>query len=117
MSAFAGIGKAKSLKTLLRSSVQRKVKQNPISSFHAKTAYISISAEPTIKQRYGYINPLRNNDVPSPVGHGLSLVNDGAQERLVIDWKSGILATRAVIDLISCMCKKACNNDSYDCIR
>ena len=62
-------------------------------------------------------NSLRNNDIPSPVGHGWSLVNDGAQERLVIDWMSGLLAPTAVIELMSCMCKKACNDGSCDCIR
>ena len=62
-------------------------------------------------------NSLRNNDIPSPVGHGWSLVNDGAQERLVIDWMSGLPAPTAVIELMSCMCKKACNDDSCDCIR
>ena len=48
---------------------------------------------------------------------GWSLVNDGAQERLVIDWMSGLPAPTVVIELISCMCKKACNDDSCDCIR
>ena len=37
--------------------------------------------------------------------------------RLVIDWMSGLPAPTAVIELISCMCKKACNDDSCDCIR
>ena len=75
----------------------------------------------SLRQMVGYAaiwrNSLRNNDVPSPVGHGWSLVNDGAQERLVIDWMSGLPAPTAVIELISCMCKKGCTDDSYDCIR
>ena len=62
-------------------------------------------------------NSLQNNDIPSPVGHGWSLENDGAQERLVIDWMSGLPAPRAVIELMSCVCKKACNDNSCDCIR
>ena len=62
-------------------------------------------------------NSLRINDVPSPVGYGWSFVNDGAQERLVIDWMSGLPVPRAVIVLMSCMCKKACNDDLCDCIR
>ena len=41
---------------------------------------------------------LRNNDVPSPVGHGWSLINDRAQERSVIDWMSGLVAPRPVIE-------------------
>ena len=62
-------------------------------------------------------NSLQNNDIPSPVGHGWSLENDGAQEKLVIDWMSGLPAPRAVIELMSCVCKKACNDNSCDCIR
>ena len=62
-------------------------------------------------------NYLRNNEVPPPVGHGWYLVNDEGQEKLAIDWMSGLPAPRAVIELMSCMCKKDCNDDSCDCIR
>ena len=64
-----------------------------------------------------WTNSLRNNDVPSPVRRGWCPVNDGARERLVIDWMSGLPAPRAVIELLSCMCKKACNDDSCYCIQ
>ena len=37
------------------SSVQRKVKLNPISSLYAKAACTSIAGDPTIKRRYGEI--------------------------------------------------------------
>lgn len=36
---------------------------------------------------------------------------------MVIDWMSGLPAPTAVIELMSCMCKKACNDDSCDYIR
>ena len=46
----------------------------------------------SLREMVGYAaiwrNSLRNNDVPSPVGHGCSLVNDGAQERLD-EWTPG----------------------------
>ena len=35
----------------------------------------------------------------------------------MIDWMSGLLVPTAVIELMSCMCKKACIDDSCDCIR
>lgn len=35
----------------------------------------------------------------------------------MIDWMSGLPAPRAVIELMLCMCKKACKDDSCDCIR
>ena len=35
----------------------------------------------------------------------------------MIDWMSGLPAPTAVIELMSCVCKKACNDDSCDCIR
>lgn len=57
-------------------------------------------------------NSLRNNDVPSPVGHGWSQ----EQDKLVIDWMSGLPAPRAVLELIACTCRKACKDDSCDCI-
>ena len=44
-------------------------------------------------------------------------MNDGAQGRLEIEWMSGLLAPKAVIELISCTCKKSCDDDSCDCIR
>lgn len=62
-------------------------------------------------------NSLRNNDVPSPVGHGWSLVKDEDQDKLVIDWMNGLPAPRAILELIACTCKKACKDDSCDCIR
>ena len=35
----------------------------------------------------------------------------------MINWMSGLPAPSAVIELMSCMCKKTCNDDSCDCIR
>lgn len=57
-----------------------------------------------------------NADVPSPVGHGWTLEGEEAQ-RLTINWMSRPPAPRAVIELLSCMCRKACNDDSCECIR
>ena len=37
------------------------------------------------------------------------------QERSVIDWMSGLPAPAAEIELMSCMCKKVCNDDARDC--
>ena len=89
------------------------VRWNPISSLHAKTACTSIAGEPTIKQQYGEILYKTTTSHLQLAMAGL----DGAQERLVIDWMSGLPAPRAVIELMSCVCKKACNDNSCDCIR
>ena len=37
------------------------------------------------------------------------------QERLVINWMSGLSAPTAVIERMSCMCKKVCSDDARDC--
>lgn len=95
------------------------VKQNPISSHQLPPCKDSLHKHCRRANYQAAIwrNSLRNNDVPSPVGHGWTLEGEGAQQRLVIDWMSGLPAPRAVIELLSCMCKKACNDDSCDCIR
>ena len=62
-------------------------------------------------------NSLQNSVIPSPVGHGWSLVSDGTKERLAVDWMSGLPAPKAVIELMSCMCKKEYKDSSCDCIR
>ena len=90
------------------------VKRNPISCLHAKTACTSIAGEPTIKRRYGKILYETTTFHPQLV---MAALLYGAQERLVKDWMSGLPAPTAVIELMSCMCKKACNDDSCDCIR
>ena len=40
-------------------------------------------------------------------------LNDG---KLTIDWMSGELAPKAVLELLSCQCKRVCQLPSYTCL-
>ena len=52
-------------------------------------------------------NASSNHDPPTPIGKGWLQHNEGSQERFDIDWMSGLPAPRAVIELMSCTCKKS----------
>lgn len=51
-------------------------------------------------------------EVPSPVGHGWSLEGD----ELTIDWMCGEPAPKAVLELLSCHCKKNCQLPTCICL-
>ena len=50
--------------------------------------------------------------VPSPVSHGWSL----EEGRLTMDWMSGEPAPVAVLELLSCQCKKSCQLPNCTCL-
>ena len=57
---------------------------------------------------------LKNNaNIPTPVGKGWLLERNSESEpmSLAVDWMFGKPAPDAVLDLISCNCSKACDND------
>ena len=61
---------------------------------------------------------LKNNaNIPTPVGKGWLLERNSESEpmSLAVDWMFGKPAPDAVLDLISCNCSKACDNDKCTC--
>jgi len=76
------------------------------------TPFVNTAAEQTIRLQYGAISLVNCPQIPSPVYHGWSL--DG--NSLVIDWMSGEPAPKAVLELLSCQCKKNCQIPSCPCM-
>ena len=54
-----------------------------------------------------------SSQVPSPVGSGWCMEG----EDLAIDWAEGLPAPQAVMELLSCDCKKECVQESCTCIQ
>ena len=52
-------------------------------------------------------------DVPSPQGHGWK-VDD--EDRLIIEWMRGSPAPEAVLQFLSCKCKRSCQMPSCTCL-
>ena len=53
--------------------------------------------------------------VPSPHGHGWLISNSGDVDQIQVDWMTGLPAPVAVLELLSCQCKKACDLLSCPC--
>ncbi|KAK3750403.1 hypothetical protein QZH41_005565 [Actinostola sp. cb2023] len=57
-------------------------------------------------------------DVPSPVGLGWCQESDqDGTSRLTVDWMDGDPAPSAVLQLLSCKCKRSCQPSNCSCIR
>ena len=59
----------------------------------------------------------KDPQVPSPVGRGWKLEKNDGREELVIDWMDGKPAPDAVLDLLSCTCRKSCDSATCACIK
>ena len=55
----------------------------------------------------------RNPNVPEPNCHGWIRTEVGS---LKIDWKYGHAAPDAVLELISCQCKRECRQEQCPCV-
>lgn len=62
-------------------------------------------------------------DIPSPLDHGWKIEKEDEKEVLEVDWMSGLPAPLAVLDLLSCTCRKnkcvlpncECLNNHFKC--
>jgi hypothetical protein len=56
-------------------------------------------------------------EIPSPHGHGLSITKtDDDQDKLEIQWMTGLPAPMAVIEMLACQCKETCDKSTCSCI-
>ena len=60
---------------------------------------------------------LENNpEVPSPVEHGWSRVDQDGDLQLSIDWSNVSIGPQAVLEFLSCSCKRDCVTPSCQCV-
>ena len=60
---------------------------------------------------------LENNpEVPSPVEHGWSRLDQDGDLQLSIDWFNVSIGPQAVLELLSCSCKRDCVTPSCQCV-
>lgn len=61
-------------------------------------------------------NSLKTTDMPSPIGNGWIVKETDEGQEIGIDWMQGLPAPQAIIEMISCECKKHCIKDRCPCI-
>lgn len=61
-------------------------------------------------------NCMKTDEIPSPIGHGWLVKETNEGDEKGIDWMEGLPAPQAVIEMISCDCKRICKEDQCPCI-
>lgn len=59
---------------------------------------------------------MNDPEAPSPVGHGWKFASEGGNQILTIDWMDGAPAPNAVLEMLSCKCRKSCKAPQCPCI-
>ena len=59
---------------------------------------------------------MNDPNTPSPEGHGWKFTTDGDAQVLAIDWMDGASAPEAVLELLSCKCRKSCKAPQCPCV-
>ena len=59
---------------------------------------------------------IANPSIPSPHGHGWIISGVDGSHDVKVEWMSGLPAPMAVLELLSCQCKKQCSQESCPCI-
>jgi hypothetical protein len=54
--------------------------------------------------------------MPTPVGRGWKMELEDEREQLVVDWMEGKPAPDAILELLSCNCKKQCSSSRCVCV-